>query len=142
LRNEINLFNNLQDNNHFKLSLPVPFMELVAFLGSDKETWGQVTGLINHGEWGKIFLIKNKDASTYNVSVKTELITIDSSQPTLELKKELMEKLRNKLGEMEVALSIASGNGKEHMALISALLSLPTGIRLVIFTKTGVEYIN
>jgi len=33
-------------------------------------------------------------------------------------------------------------NGKEHMALISSLLSLPVGIRLVVFTKAGVEFIN
>ena len=54
----------------------------------------------------------------------------------------LNDKLSKKLGNLEVAVSIASGNGKEHMALISSLLSLPVGIRLVVFTKAGVEFIN
>ena len=34
-------------------------MELVAFLGEDKETWGQVNALINRGEWEKIIILKN-----------------------------------------------------------------------------------
>ncbi len=117
-------------------------MELVAFLGADKETWGQVTGLINHGEWDKVVLVKNKQVEDYPTPKNGEIITIDASQPLLELKRELMEKLGSKIGDLEVALSIASGSGKEHMALISALLSLPTGIRLVAFTKNGVEFIN
>ena len=35
-------------------------MELVAFLGDDKQNWGQITGLINRGEWKNNFgQIKN-----------------------------------------------------------------------------------
>ena len=43
-----------------------------------------------------------------------------------------------KIAGTEVALSIASGDGKEHMALISALLNLPVGIRFAALTKDGV----
>jgi len=117
-------------------------MELIAFLGTDKETWGQVTALVNRMEWDKIILIKNKNAEDFVSSKKADIINVNSDKPLIELKKEIMDKLRGKLGELEVALSIASGNGKEHMALISALLSIPTGIRLVVFTKEGVEFIN
>ena len=39
---------------------------------------------------------------------------------------------------MEVAVSIASGDGKEHMALLSALINLPVGIKFVALTKDGV----
>ena len=117
-------------------------MELVAFLGADKETWGQITALVNRHEWEKIILVKNKNIEDIAFSKNCEIITVNSEKPMLELKKEIMDKLRGKLGELEVALSIASGNGKEHMALISALLSIPVGIRLVVFTKEGVEFIN
>ena len=79
-------------------------------------------------------LIKMPDAS--------KLPAIDFKS-MLELKSDLMEKLKVKLaGDFEVALSIASGSGKEHMALISALLSIPVGIRLVVYTKEGVQVIN
>jgi len=118
-------------------------MELVAFLGTDKETWGQVTALINRGEWDKVVLVKNKSAEAFPVAENCELIEIFTDKPLLELKAEMMEKLKPKLaGDLEVALSIASGNGKEHMALVSALLSIPVGVRLVVFTKEGLEIIN
>ena len=50
-------------------------------------------------------------------------------------------KLKGKLSSTEVALSIASGDGKEHMALISALLSIPAGVRFVALTKDGIVYL-
>jgi len=117
-------------------------MELVAFLGDDKETWGQVTGLINHENWDKIILVKTKGASAYASPKPAESIVIDSSKPLLDLKEELVGKLRSKFSGFDANLSIASGNGKEHMAIISALLSIPVGLRLVVFTKKGVEIIN
>ena len=117
-------------------------MELVAFLGTDKENWGQVTALINRMDWEKIILVKNKSADDFSSAKKCEIININSEKSLLELKKDIIEKLRGRLGDLEVALSIASGNGKEHMALISALLIIPVGIRLVVFTKEGVEFIN
>lgn len=117
-------------------------MELVAYLGKDKESWGQVTGLINKGDWDKIILIKSKEAEAFPNVKEAETITVDSSQPLVSLKQELMEKLKGKFSGLEVSLSIASGDGKEHMALLSALLSLPVGIRLAVFTKEGVELVS
>ena len=118
-------------------------MELVAFLGNDKETWGQVTALINREQWDKIVLVQNKSVSGFPIPVNGEMITIDSSVSLIDLKQELLEKLKRAIGgEFEVALSLASGNGKEHMALIGALLNIPVGIKLVVFTKKGVEFIT
>jgi hypothetical protein len=56
------------------------------------------------------------------------------------MKNEISKKLNKKFKGTEVALSIASGEGKEHMALISALLSLPVGIRFTALTKDGIIY--
>jgi hypothetical protein len=53
-----------------------------------------------------------------------------------------MEKLKGKFSQLETCLSIASGNGKEHLAILSALLNLPIGVRLVVFTKKGVEFLT
>lgn len=117
-------------------------MELVAFLGDDKETWGQVTGLINRGEWSKIILVKSKSSEDYVSSKDADIVLVDTSKPLLELKEDMVKKLRSKFDGFDVHVSIASGSGKEHMALISALLSVPVGIRLVVFTKEGVKVIN
>ena len=117
-------------------------MELIAFAGTDKENWGQIAGLIKRGEWDNVVIVKSKSADDFPKPNNGEVVTVNSELPLLELKKELWDKLKPKLKDFEVALSIASGSGKEHMALISALLTIPVGIRLVVFTKNGVEYIN
>ena len=118
-------------------------MELVAFAGSDKEHWGQVTALAKRMNSDRVIIVKNRDAGDFPNVEKSESVVVDTEQPIIELKQELVNKLKIKLkGDFEVALSLASGNGKEHMALISALLSIPVGVRIVVFTKNGVEYIN
>jgi hypothetical protein len=118
-------------------------MELVAFLGNDKENWGQITALVNRLDCDKVVLIKDKGVSGFPSNTKIREVSVDSSKALIELKEDIMGKVKKELsGDLEVALSLASGSGKEHMALISALLSIPVGIRLVVFTKKGVEFIN
>lgn len=119
-------------------------MELVAYLGKDKENWGQITALMNRmQDCERVVLVKDKDIAGFPRNDKCVEVSVNSAQPLIELKEDMMNKLRDKVsGDFEVAVSLASGGGKEHMALISALLCLPVGIRLVVFTKSGVEYIN
>jgi len=114
-------------------------MELVALLSTGEGTWAQVAGLIKQGDWEKIILIGNDFAKKFQVdsNVSCEFIEIKSNR-LVELKEEIMSKLRGKINGTEVALSIASGDGKEHMALISALLSLPAGVRFTALTKDGI----
>ena len=115
-------------------------MELVALLGSGKGTWAQVAGVINQGEWDKIVLIGSDFARKFTTDKDFEFVEIKSNR-LLELKDELMKKLQNKFKGTEVALSIASGEGREHMSLISALLSLPVGIRFTALTKDGLVFL-
>ena len=118
-------------------------MELVAFIGKDAENWGQVTALMKRMEYDKAIIIKDKTSGVFPTNPKTQIVNVDVEKPLIELKEDILKVMRDKLsGDFEVALSIASGNGKEHMAVISALLSVPVGIRLVVFTKEGVKYIN
>ena len=118
-------------------------MELVAFVGDDKENWGQISALMKRSDADKIYLIVKKGVDGFPRDDRTEIVEVNSSSGILELKKEIVEKMRTKLsGDFEVSLSLASGNGKEHMALISALLTVPVGIRIVVFTKDGIEHIN
>ena len=114
-------------------------MELIALLSSGKGSWGQVSGLIKQGEWENIILIGNSFAKKFTVDKNHEFIEISDSV-LVEMKKEIMEKLKGKIKGTEVALSIASGTGKEHMALISALLSAPVGIRFTALTKEGIVF--
>ncbi len=113
-------------------------MELVALLSSGKGTWAQISGLMTYGEWEKIILLGDDFAKDFKHNKKFEFIKINLNQRIKDLKEEISKKLKGKINGTEVALSIASGNGKEHMALISALINLPVGIRFAALTKEGV----
>ena len=118
-------------------------MEFVAFVGADKENWGQVTALINRLEYEKCALIMSSKAEGFPVPENCKVIELKSEMPLLEMKDYLIEKLKPFLsGDFEVALSIASGNGKEHMALLSALLNVPVGVKLVVYTKEGIQFLT
>ena len=116
-------------------------MELVALLSSGKGSWAQVAGLVNKGEWENIILVGSDFAEKFSVEKKHEFIKVNTSQTLVDLKSELLSKLKGKIKGTEVALSIASGDGKEHMALISALLSLPVGVRFTALTKEGIIFL-
>jgi len=116
-------------------------MELIALLSSGQGTWGQVAGLINRAEWDNIILIGSSFAEKFACDKQHEFVKVNTNQGIVELKQEILEKLKNKLQGTEVALSVASGDGKEHMALISALLSIPVGVRFVVLTQDGIVWL-
>ena len=116
-------------------------MEFIALLSSGEGTWAQVSGLIKYGDWEKIILLGDDFSSKFQVTEKkeiTEFIKVDLNKKLKDLKDEFSKKLKGKIDGTEVALSIASGDGKEHMALISALINSPVGIRFAALTKDGV----
>lgn len=113
-------------------------MELIALLSTGKGTWAQVSGLMNHGDWDKIVLVGSDFAKDFKHEKNFEFIKIDLDKKLKDLRDEILTKLKGKFNGTEVALSIASGNGKEHMAVISALLNIPVGVRFAALTKDGV----
>ncbi len=119
-------------------------MEFIAFLGADKDGWGQITALVNRLEdCEKVLLVKDKNTLGFPKSEKCEFINVDSSADLVKLRDDMMKGLKPGLSkEFEVAVSLASGNGKEHMALVSALLNTPVGIRLVVYTRDGVNFLT
>ena len=113
-------------------------MELITLLSTGKGTWAQVSGLLKYGEWDNVIILGSEFAQKFISEKKFEFIKVDLDKKLSNLRQEFMEKLKGKIKGTEVALSIASGDGKEHMALISALINLPVGIRFAALTKEGV----
>jgi len=113
-------------------------MELIALLSTGKGTWGQVSGLMKHGEWDKIIVLGDDFAKDFKHEKEFEFIKVGLDAKLTDLKEDFSEKLKGKINGTEVALTIASGDGRQHMALISALLNLPVGIRFAALTKEGV----
>ena len=126
--------------NAYKLIKQKTSMELVALLSSGKGTWAQVAGLINRGEWDKIVLIGSDFAEKFATDKPHDFVKFNPNDSIINIKEDLREKLKDKFQGTEVALSIASGEGREHMALISALLSIPVGVRFTALTKEGIIF--
>ncbi len=115
---------------------------LIACLSTGKDTWGHVGRLINEQEWDKVFLITNSFGSEkFKANKEINFIVVDIDKPIKELREDIHSQLKDKikLSETEVALNLYSGSGKEHMALISSLLSLGLGIRLIAAVNNGIE---
>lgn len=113
---------------------------LVACLSSGKGTWGHVGRLIRDHEWEKVFLITNDfGKENFKAERDVELIVVDSIKPMGDLIEDIKAALQGKFTDTEVALNFVSGTGKEHMALLSAVLKLGLGVRLTAITKEGVQ---
>ena len=116
--------------------------ELIACLSTGKGTWGHVGRIVQEEQWTKILLITNEyGKENFTKNDKTEFIVINANQGLKELREEIFTKLKEKVTGTEVGVNFISGSGKEHMALMSAILKLGVGIRLFALTKDGMEEI-
>jgi len=116
--------------------------ELIACLSTGKGTWGHVARLAQESEWEKVILITNEfgqQTFTPDQGKPVELVVIDPNKSLKEMRDEILRHLKEKVRGMEVGLNLVSGTGKEHMAVLGAVLRLGVGIRLVALTKDGME---
>ena len=114
--------------------------DLVACLSAGEKSWKHVVRLIKEQEWKKVFLITNDFGRKNFKSEKSiEFVVVDFNKPVFELIEDIRKGLKGKTTDLEVALNLVSGSGKEHMAILSALLKLGVGIRLMAVTKDGVR---
>lgn len=112
---------------------------LVAMLSSGKGSWTHVQQLIASQPWEHVYLITNDfGKENFTPTDKTSLIVINTQQPINTLRDSMVKELNGKL-DGDVAVNFVSGNGEEHMAFLSALLRLGSGIRLVIKGNNGME---
>lgn len=106
---------------------------LIACLSTGKGTWGHVSALIKQEEWDKIFLITNDfGKEKYSNEKAFELVIIDSNKKSEDLVEDINSALTGKILDTEVAVNLISGSGNEHMAVLSAILKLGLGVRLVV----------
>lgn len=115
---------------------------LIACLGTDQRTHEYMQRLAEGESWEAIFLIADNDGkNTFKCGREVSFIIADSKQPLQQLASQIKESLKEKIADMEVAVNITLGTGKEHMALMSALIKLGLGIRLVAYTTEGIKEI-
>ena len=111
--------------------------ELIACASNEKGALKHVQNVVEREEWSNIIIITSQEFDNKQFSKKTELIKIDLNKTLQELIEELTKTFKNKIKDTEVGLNLICGTGKEHMAILSALLKSGLGIRLVALTKEG-----
>jgi|SRR3989338_3199601 len=113
---------------------------LIACLSTGKGTWSYVTQSIRNEKWDKVILVSTQfGKENYKPDKIVEYLLIDPMQDTKEIRDVIYNNLKEKIKDVEVALNLISGSGKEHMAIISAVLKLGLGIRFITPTKEGIE---
>ncbi|MBU1975334.1 MAG: hypothetical protein KKG59_02925 [Nanoarchaeota archaeon] len=112
---------------------------LIACLSTGKGTWGHVGTLVNSGQFETMILVTNQwSKDNYQNEKEADLVLIDAAKPIADNVAILQAELKGKLeGETEVAFNMISGSGAEHMAILSALLKLGVGVRLIAANEEG-----
>ncbi|MEK6857771.1 MAG: hypothetical protein AABX39_04250 [Nanoarchaeota archaeon] len=113
--------------------------DLIVFLGEGKGTWGHVMKVVEDSQFSKIYVITQeffKDKIT--IQKEHEKIVLNAEKPLSELISELKKYFQDKVFG-DIAVNMFSGSGKEHMALLSALLQVGAGVRLIALTQDGVK---
>jgi len=117
--------------------------QLIANLGTGKGTWAYLKELIDKYDWETIFLITNHfGAENFAVEGKEiNFILIDDRKELSDLVDAISAQLKGRLSITDAAINLVSGTGKEHMALLTAVLNQGIGIRLIGLKHGKVEEI-
>tara|TARA_Y100000310_G_C20374132_1_gene664932 strand:- start:10 stop:363 length:354 start_codon:yes stop_codon:yes gene_type:complete len=113
--------------------------DLVCCLSTGKGTWIEVAKLINNESWSNIYLVTNDFGKEKFSSEKdVKFLLVDVNKGVEAMKNAIISGLSDKLSG-EVAVNFVSGSGKEHMALLSALIKMGVGMRFVIAADSNVK---
>ncbi|MFH0701705.1 MAG: hypothetical protein V2A62_04675 [Candidatus Woesearchaeota archaeon] len=113
---------------------------LIALLSTGKGTWMEVNRLIQIQNWDKVFLITNKfgEENFKNRSESVRLVVVDAdNSDVISLTEQIKKQLDGQISDFEIALNLASGYGKEHMAVLEAVLELGLNFRIVTVNQSG-----
>jgi hypothetical protein len=113
----------------------ISMTDLIVMISTGKGTWKEVTDVINQEKWDKVYIVTSKFGAEKFTSISKNqekaYVLIDPDQEVKEIKERIILQLKDQL-KTEVAVNFISGSGKEHMALMGALISLGVGIRMVV----------
>ena len=115
-------------NFNFKIFMST----LVTLLTSGKGTWSEVANIMRIENWNKIIIITNQFGSeTFQKKENMHFIIINENDTAKQIQEQLVPEFKEHIHDIETALNMSSGTGKEHMAVLSALLKSGVGIRVI-----------
>ena len=111
---------------------------LLAVLGIGKGTWGHIARLISEEQWDQVLIIGNDwGKENFAPGQEVDWVIVNNRAGFKILKDTIKEKLPQ---TDEICVSLISGSGKEHIALLAALKEAAKNYKLVILTGEGVQY--
>ena len=115
---------------------------LVTCVGAGKGTWLHVSKLIKDQDWEHVYIITSEFGKQNFKKEKPNitLILVNEQQHIPEMSELIRQNLEGKIFG-DTAVNLVSGEGKEHMATLAALLKIGVGIRLVALTNEGIKEI-
>ena len=119
---------------------------LITLLGTGKGTWHEVHGLLSLKAFDTVLVfIDEWAAKDYRNEHGAALAVMPADAPSATLVTLFSESIKQKLqetgahAEFDIALNIASGTGKQHAALIAAVLQLGYGVRFVTYENNELK---
>ena len=113
---------------------------LIASLSTGKGTWAEVNRIMQSQRWDTIFLITNQfGKENFTTQSNVQLVVVDTNLDPTPLCELILQELRGKITDFDVALNLVSGSGKEHMAILEAVMELGLNFRLVSLNKGQFE---
>lgn len=103
---------------------------------TEEKGYKHVRRLILEADWTRIFVVTREDVKNKFVFAKPVVyIIINPKMPIQDMISHIKSKLTFLFGE--VGLNLVSGNGKEHMAIVGAIMKSGAGFRMVAMTPEG-----
>ena len=112
---------------------------LIACLGSTHDSWGPVLKLASMPDWEHVFFVGSASArDVLEANQRISFVAVDEKQNfdamIAQIQKEISPKVFGEAG-----VSLYSGSGLLHMAVLSAILKAGGGVKLVHYTDRLVE---
>ncbi len=127
---------NLNPGDSFAFQMPT----LIACLSTGKGTWSEVNAVMRSRPWDAVFLIANEFArENFRPPAGVQLVPIDSFKSASQLVEDIKSQLQGRIRDFEVGLNLVSGTGKEHMAVLEAVMQMGLNFRLVTLQEGKAE---
>jgi hypothetical protein len=110
---------------------------LIATVGMGKGTWGHLARIIAEKDFDDIILVSTDFGKENFKTEKPAKWITTNPRGSFE---QMMEEISSQLGGIkEASVSIISGSGREHMALLATLKQKKIPYSLILITKNGIE---
>lgn len=114
--------------------------KLIACLCAPVQTWPEMLKLVKSADFDRVIIFVDDTAKkAFKPPAHVRVVPMDGSLSHTALRDYMVSALKDEEFGMDVAVNFSSGSGKEHAALLSAVLRVGLGVRLVFWQDSVAE---